>query len=178
MSASNPITVALDNLMQRITETLVETDKNQIEPDPEWPSPCEYEHNGKSCWKPYLLDTPNSFENVESGLEITLNEEYKSYFTRYYANNIDVSHPRGALQLLQAWSEDDFTRLQQNLVGHLIMKTKLKQNFTLFFALTDEEDLNLVVDNDSGEVWLEYVGKAPHEKVADSLSAFLTEVCV
>ena len=79
------------------------------------------------------------------------------------------------MQYLQAWSKADFERLQQNLIGHLMMKARLKQSPTLFFAVTDEEDLNIVIDNIKGNVALEYVGKEPHKVLATSLAEFISQ---
>lgn len=159
-------------------------DKNgypQIEPDSQWPSPCEFalnsdkQGNNKSvtAWKPVKQDETLDFDNVEQAIGFSLDQQYKALFCYFYADNINAEHSDGPLQFLQAWSKTDFERLQQNLIGHLIMKAKLKQPATLFFALTDEDDLNLVVVNDSGEVWLEYVGKEPHKKVANNLADFI-----
>jgi SecY interacting protein Syd len=53
------------------------------------------------------------------------------------------------------------------------MKQKLKQPLTLFFALTDDENMILSVNNDNGEVWVEKVGCEAHKKVADSLTCFI-----
>ena len=148
-----------------------------IESDPDWPSPCEFEKGGKTFWQPVLMaehsDTKFGFSNVEEALGLTLNSQYTEFFTLYFADGINAIHEKGPFQFLQAWSEDDFERLQQNLIGHLLMKDKLKQTPTLFFAVTDEDDLNLVVDNATGEVCLEYVGKEPHEVIAASLSEFI-----
>ena len=70
-------------------------------------------------------------------------------------------------------SEEDFERLQQNLIGHLLMKQRLKQPPTLFFGLTDEDDFILSVDNASGEVVLEQVGKLPTRCLAPDLATFV-----
>ncbi|GHB76593.1 hypothetical protein GCM10008107_27640 [Psychrosphaera saromensis] len=150
----------------------------EIESDPQWPSECEFVVNAgseqeKTCWKPVKQQDTLKFENVEEAINFTLDEQYKQFFCLYYADNLNAEHANGPLQFLQAWSQPDFERLQQNLIGHVIMKTKLKQPPTLFFAVTDEDDLNLVVVNDGGEVWLEYVGKEPHKKVADNLTEFI-----
>ena len=51
------------------------------------------------------------------------------------------------------------------------MKQKLKQEVTIFFALTDQEDFILTVANATGAVWVEQVGKVPHKKLADSLKS-------
>jgi SecY interacting protein Syd len=59
------------------------------------------------------------------------------------------------------------------LVGHILMKRRLKQPETLFIALTDEDDFILTVDNASGEVVLEQVGLLPKEVVAPNLEVFI-----
>jgi SecY interacting protein Syd len=78
--------------------------------------------------------------------------------------------------LLQPWNQGDFERLQQNLVGHILMKRRLKQPETFFIALTDEDDFILTVDNASGEVMLEQVGLLPKELVAPNLATFITSI--
>jgi SecY interacting protein Syd len=78
--------------------------------------------------------------------------------------------------LLQPWNQGDFERLQQNLVGHILMKRRLKQPETFFIALTDEDDFILTVHNTSGEVMLEQVGLLPKEVVAPNLAEFLQSI--
>ena len=147
----------------------------KIELDPQWPSPCENTSDGVTTWKPVAHKDELTFDNIEAAIDISLNEEYTNFFCMYYSDNLNAAHKGDSLQFLQAWSKADFERLQQNLIGHLMMKSKLKQSPTLFFALTDEDDLNLVVENETGEVWLEYVGQEPHTKVSDSLANFISE---
>ena len=74
---------------------------------------------------------------------------------------------------MQIWNDDDAERLQQNLIGHVLMKRQLKQPETLFFALTDEEDFIVSVDNASGQVVLEQVGKPAQQVLAQDLAEFL-----
>ncbi len=143
--------------------------------DPDWPSPCEFEHQNDLCWQPVKVDEELSFENVETALSVELNQEFKLFFTLFYSENIDATHDNGQLQFLQAWSKSDFERLQQNLIGHLMMKSRLKQGATLFIAVTDEDDLNIVINNDTGEVCLEYVGKEPHQVLAANLAEFIAQ---
>jgi SecY interacting protein Syd len=150
----------------------------EIESDPQWPSECEFslpENNEKTYWKPVKSQDDLAFDNVGLAMDLVVDEQYSALFSMYYADNLNAQHSNGPLQFLQAWSQSDFERLQQNLIGHLMMKAKLKQPPTLFFAVTDEDDLNLVVVNDSGEIWLEYVGKEPHKKVADNLAEFIAQ---
>ena len=56
------------------------------------------------------------------------------------------------------------------------MKQKLKQAETVFFAVTDEEDMIISLDNSSGEVWVERVGCKPHKKLSDSLVDFISQL--
>ena len=50
------------------------------------------------------------------------------------------------MELLQAWNEDDFDLLQQNITGHVLMKRKLKQaSQRVFIGLTDQDDLLVTV---------------------------------
>ena len=82
----------------------------------------------------------------------------------------------GNLCLLFPWSEKDFNRLQENIIGHILMKQKLKQELTIFFAITDEDDHVITLKNNSGEVWVEKVGCEPHKKLANSISDFLSDL--
>ena len=146
-----------------------------IEKDEQWPSPClsdDYDENHQ-YWQPCEIKESISFDNVEEALEIKLHPDFKTYFTTLYSDTLDARCNEGALSLLFAWSENDFQRLQENLIGHVLMKQKLKQPLTLFFALTDDENMILSLDNDSGEVWVEKVGNKAHKKVADSLTCFI-----
>ncbi|MBT0585025.1 SecY-interacting protein [Alteromonas oceanisediminis] len=124
-------------------------------------------------WQPVLQTENNHFDNVQSALDLTLNTEYTAFFTRYWSDHLHASAPDGELTLLQVWNQDDFERLQQNLIGHVLMKRRLKQPETLFFALTDQEDIIISVENTTGNVVVEQVGKRPHRTLAPSLAEFL-----
>ena len=56
------------------------------------------------------------------------------------------------------------------------MKQRLKQTETVFFAVTDEEDIIISIDNANGEVWVERVGCKPHKKLSDSLANFIEQL--
>ncbi|MDO6565467.1 SecY-interacting protein [Alteromonas sp. 1_MG-2023] len=148
--------------------------------DSQWPSPC-YLNSAKEGelvpWRPQRQDESLhqalSFKNVEDALEITLNADFCQLFTEFFSNNLPVTAEHGACELLQVWNEEDFERLQQNLIGHLLMKKRLKQEPTLFFALTDEDDFVLSVLNSTGEVVLEQVGRPPKKVISPSLPEFI-----
>nr|WP_136251659.1 SecY-interacting protein [Ningiella ruwaisensis] len=150
--------------------------------DPEWPSPClqidESLSAGASAgeniaWKPYKRTPPGDLHNLESALEISIDTRLGLLFGQYFGLDLHAEHERGPVLLLQAYSETDYERLQKNLIAHVLMKRRLKQADTLFFALTDEDDWIISLDVQSCAVVLEQVGKAPKEKIADSLTDFI-----
>jgi SecY interacting protein Syd len=61
-------------------------------------------------------------------------------------------------------------------IAHVLMKRRLKQDDTLFFALTDEEDYILSVVLKTGAVMLEKVGKEPHREIAKNISEFIAQL--
>ena len=93
-----------------------------------------------------------------------------------FSDSLDASCAEGDLSLLFAWSAKDFARLQENIIGHILMKQRLKQAETIFFAVTNEEDMIISLDNNTGEVWVEQVGCKPHKKISDSLVEFIGQL--
>ncbi len=152
-----------------------------LEQDSQWPSPCEIkgsEKDGQVRWQPVKRETIGDFSNIEEALELTLHEDIKSFYSHYWGSDLDLNHEKGPLTLLLPWSEEDFGNLQQNIIGHVMMKRKLKQQVTIFFGLTDQEDQQISMLNETGEIWLEYVGKKPHLKLANSMAEFLSMMTI
>lgn len=160
-----------------------------IQFDGEWLSPCEQgeAQDGLSYWQPIVISdlvqknkTVNveqlTFSNVESALGLSLHPDIKNYFTYVFSADLNVECEEGLLSLLFAWNVEDFQRLQENIIGHILMKQRLKQAETIFFAVTDEEDMIISIDNSSGEVWVEQVGCKPHKKLSNSLAEFITQL--
>ena len=146
-----------------------------VEVDDQWPSPCLQNNFDDSfmCWQPVEISADLSFENIEQALDIKIHSSITQYYSVIFSESIPATCEEGHLQLLFAWSEDDFSRLQQNLIGHILMKQKLKQEITLFFAITDDDDIMMSVNNETGEVWAERVGCQPHKKIANNLEEFI-----
>lgn len=173
----NIVQQSLHNLWLRIQQAAASQPQLLItEFEPELASPC-YTGDGREgepcSWQPVPMQGDYGFANIESALQITLNEQFCKYFTTYWSFNLLVQAEQGRCELLQVCSESDFARLQENLIGHLLMKQRLKQPPTLFFGLTDEDDFILSVDNASGEVVLEQVGKLPSRCLAPDLATFI-----
>lgn len=144
----------------------------------DWPSPCEQGTHKEefSLWRPIKVDEELTFDNVESALEIVIHEDIKQYFMTIFSDSLDASCAEGDLSLLFAWSAKDFARLQENIIGHILMKTKLKQKLTVFFATTDDDDHILSLDNETGAIWVEKVGCEAHKKVAENLVEFISQL--
>ncbi len=195
MTSSNQTNTNLVEILQQFSKLFVSQHQHEhshlpiIDLDDEWRSPCEVFHEngeveytslptGQVFWQPVNIEKEQglSFENVESALDMTLHPDIKIYFTTLYSESLDATCEEGNLSLLFAWNKDDFQRLQENLIGHILMKQRLKQAKTVFFAVTDEEDMIISIDNDTGSVWVERVGCEPHKKLADSLAHFISKL--
>lgn len=79
----------------------------------------------------------------------------------------------GGVTLIQVWNEDDFDRLAENILGHAIAKQRIKAPLTIFIACTDEGELMLSVENDTGRVVLEEPGSEPIREISPSVAEFL-----
>ncbi|VTN11315.1 SecY interacting protein Syd [Raoultella terrigena] len=81
-----------------------------------------------------------------------------SYYTTQFAGDMQARFAGETMTLLQAWSPDDFQRMQENLIGHLVVQKRLKLSPTLFIATLDSELDVISVCNVSGEVLKETLG--------------------
>jgi SecY interacting protein Syd len=157
-----------------------------VEFDDDWNSPClsiddknqslQVENGQAVSWQPVLQNPVNTMDNIASALELEIPEELATFFTRYFSLDIPAKAQRGELSLIQAWNQHDFERLQGNLIAHVLMKRRLKQAETLFFAATDDDDFIISVDCASGQVMLEQIGLTPKEVLADTLTEFIYEL--
>lgn len=124
-------------------------------------------------WHPINREDSVSFDNVNTALDIKLHADINGLFCRYFSAPLLFESKWGAGELLQVWNETDFDYLQQNIIGHLMMKKKLKQAPTWFIGVLGDGDKMLTVDNSDGSVWIEIPGETPSEKLTDSLGAFI-----
>lgn len=146
--------------------------------DPASPSPCQQDWLAADqvSWLPVVQQPPADFSNVEHALEISLHQDIKDFYSSFYGANLAAEHARGKLALLMPWNDADVARLQENIIGHILMKRRLKQRETIFFAITDDENIMLSVLNSTGEVYLEHVGKEVTQKIAENLAELLSEL--
>lgn len=181
------IETALDNFVSRYIDAHQLNNTPMVtEFDHDWVSPCleinKLEINNSNTpteigeqiyWQPTKQLGGIGLDDLAKALEIEINAELVTYFTRYWSDNLNASTQRGNLQLLLPWNQQDFEHLQQNLIGHVLMKRRLRQPDTFFIAVTDEEDFIISVDNASGNVMLEQVGVEPTDILATNLAEFL-----
>lgn len=148
--------------------------------DKDWMSPCiksddviNKANEDLVPWQPFSRAGEANLSNIEEALSIKIPQELQYLFCAYYSHDLNAHADDGNFTILQAWNECDFDRLQKNLIAHVLMKRRLKQADTLFFAITDEEDIVLSIDIATGAVVVERVGKEPHKTVAVNLSEFI-----
>lgn len=146
--------------------------------DKDSPSPCQLSWltSEQVQWQPVLQQPVADFSNVDTALEITLHPDIKAFYSLYYGANLAAEHTQGKLALLMPWNQADIARLQENIIGHILMKRRLKQRETVFFAVTDDEDIMLSVLNSTGEVYLERVGQEVSQCIAANLAEFIASI--
>ncbi|WOT04256.1 SecY-interacting protein [Shewanella youngdeokensis] len=127
-------------------------------------------------WQAVKRVQPGTFDNVEHALELSLHPDLSTFYGSYFAAPLMFDSRWGTGELLQVWSATDFDYLQQNIIGHLMMKKKLKQEPTWFVGVLDDEDKMITVNNTDGSVWIEIPGKVQSHKLADSLNSFISEL--
>ncbi len=138
------VSQALENFQQRYFEQYQQQHNSLpvIEQDADWPSTCEQgvvDAEGNIHWQPARCGEGLDFTAMEQALEMELHPDIKAYFTSFYSDNLSAQCAEGGLELLLPWNRQDFDRLQENLIGHILMKRKRKQPATVFFAVTDDD---------------------------------------
>ena len=137
-------------------------------------SPCVVTTREDSVWwQPQPFTLAQNLDAVERALDIQLQPAVAAFYTTQFAGDMAGTFADRRVSLVQVWSEDDFVRVQENLIGHLIMKRRLKHSPTLFVATTASELEVVSVCNLSGEVILEQLGTQKRQILAPSLQNFL-----
>lgn len=138
------------------------------------PSPCTIHTTADAvCWQPQPFVPVADLSAVERALEITLHPDIHAFYTTQFAGDMTALCGSTKLTLLQAWSEDDFQRVQENLIGHLVTQKRLKLAPTLFLATAEDEMEVISLCNLTGEILLERIGTTARNVLSSSLVTFL-----
>ncbi len=143
--------------------------------DPEWRSACEFhQQDGQTHWRPIEQSKPLDFSGLGNAADAEIHPDIQAYFSAFWSGSLQGKTEEGLVSLIQLWNEEDFTRLLENLIGHLLMKNRAKLPFTVFFATTEpESELFLSIENATGRILLEEPGKPPIREVDDNIINFL-----
>ncbi len=138
------------------------------------PSPCIVGHrDDEVLWLPQPFTPAATLDTVETALGLRLQPDAQCSYTQQYAGDLHAKFGVHRLSLLQVWSEDDFIRLQENLIGHFVAQKCLKLSPTLFLATTESEMTLVLLCNGSGNVVSEQIGSDKRLLLAATLKNFL-----
>lgn len=138
------------------------------------PSPCVQQSvNEQVFWLPQPFTLAQNLDGVKRALDMQLQPSVEAWYTAQFAGDMAAAFDGQRCTLLQTWSEEDFQRVQENLIGHLVMQRRLKASPTLFIATTDSELEVIVVCNLTGQVLLEQLGKKKRTILADNVAEFI-----
>ncbi|WP_336219732.1 SecY-interacting protein [Citrobacter amalonaticus] len=141
------------------------------------PSPCIISTTSDAVyWQPQPFEGEQNISAVERAFDIVIQPALHAFYTAQFAGDMPAQYADETLTLLQTWSADDFRRVQENLIGHLVTQKRLKLSPTLFIA-TQESELDVIsVCNLSGEVIKETLGTRKRAVLAPTLADFLNQL--
>ncbi|ENG2551399.1 TPA: SecY-interacting protein [Citrobacter farmeri] len=141
------------------------------------PSPCIISTTRDAVyWQPQPFEGEQNVNAVERAFDIVIQPALHTFYTTQFAGDMRAQLASETLTLLQTWSADDFRRVQENLIGHLVTQKRLKLSPTLFIATLDNELEVISLCNLSGEVIKETLGTRNRSVLAPSLADFLTQL--
>jgi len=150
----------------------------QVCHDPQWASTCEFSDGieGEMLqWQWQNQTNELSFSDLEGALELRFHPAVVDYYNTIYSGSLFATFRQHQIELLQIWNSDDFERLSQNIIGHILMQRRLKHQHTVFIGCVVNGQQMVSIDNDSGEIVLEIPGDKKRTPLCGSLSEFLSQ---
>ncbi|OCG24986.1 hypothetical protein A9G11_02470 [Gilliamella sp. wkB108] len=145
------------------------------------PSPCILKTKQLTVfWQAFLLEPPRNLMIIEEVVGITLHPSAHVFYGTQYAGNMTAKFEDRNLLLIQAWNDEDFSTLEQNMIAHLSQQKKLKRVPTIFIASTDEGSEIIALNNLTGEVVKENLITGELTILSNNLASFLdklTAIC-
>lgn len=123
-------------------------------------------------WLPVQTNQHN-LDIVEEVIDLTINPAAHLFYGSQYAGDMKAQLNDLSICLLQVWSDDDFSQLEQNIINHLLMQKKLKRRPSIFIATTDDETSIISIDNQTGKIILEKLVTNEIEVLADDIDSFI-----
>lgn len=142
------------------------------------PSPCIVRTGDDVVYwepQPFPLEE-KSLNNVANALDLQLQDDIHVFYTTQLAGDMSATFGDLSLNLVQVWSEADFIRLQENLIGHLVTQKRLKLAPTLFIATLDSELEMISMCNLTGEIIVETFGSKQRQVIAENLASFIQQL--
>ena len=176
---NHPVAVALSEFSSRFLQAWRDTDHSlpRSEDLVGLESPCvETDTGDEVTWQPVGREPMGDLAAVEKGIELRLHDDIKVFYGAQFSGDMAARFRGLEFDLLQAFSEEDERRLQENILGHLVMQRRLKLKPTVFIGALDAEHQVISICNLTGQVILETLGKGSREVLASDLETFLQEL--
>ena len=138
------------------------------------PSPCIISSTDDAVfWQPQPFVGEKNLNAVERAFDIVIQPAVHAFYTTQFAGDMHAQFADEKLTLLQTWSEEDFQRVQENLIGHLVTQKRLRLSPTLFIATLDSDTDVISLCNLTGDVIVETLGRRERRILAPGLADFL-----
>ena len=140
-------------------------------------SPCiVQETQNVILWKPIQRAVFGDFSSIEKAIGFCLHDDIKCFYSGLYCADMKGMLNEEHLELIQVWNEEDWLRLQENILGHLMMQKRLKQDPTVFIASTPDDQDVICICNLTGKVLKERIGTDERHVLSPDLLCFLLKL--
>jgi len=166
---------------RNFVQSYIATTQPQVCYAVDWDSPC-LDHLPQAVkvadallpWQ--MVPREASLDNLNPALDFTLPIHLQDFYCACYADHLQVKFADKDLTLLQIWNEEDFVQLQENIIGHVLMKRRLKQRDTVFLGFTANDDELISMELRSQHIVLEPLGCDNLTTLAKDFPSFVNQL--